>query len=139
MPRRTKKNHNFRIISYDFLSRWSRSLSRWSCNLAVPQPILVVPELWCYQILVWSKREPNPRGVATKKCQKMAKKISDHWIFSKLFLWKYVWIISLKAPGSYLDQFGSNRIFVLLCEGPKPNISLISGCLNPRGTLIYGL
>ena len=29
---------------------------------------------------------------------------------------------------------------VLLCEGPKPNISMISGFLSPGGrTLVYGL
>ena len=35
---------------------------------------------------------------------------------------KYVQIIGLKAPGSYSDQFGSNKVSVLLCEGPEsPN------------------
>ena len=48
----------------------------------------------------------------------------------------YVWvkcveITSLKAPGNYSDQFWSNKILVLLCEGQKPNISMISAFLNP--------
>ena len=40
-------------------------------------------------------------------------------------------MISLKTPGVYLDQFWSDKISVLLCEGPKPNISMISGFLSP--------
>ena len=43
---------------------------------------------------------------------------------------KYV-SIGLKAPGNYSDQFWSNTILVLLCEGPKPNISMIDGLLTP--------
>ena len=43
-----------------------------------------------------------------------------------------------KAPGNYLDQFWSNRILVLLCEGPKPANSMISGFLSPGGTLFMG-
>ena len=37
----------------------------------------------------------------------------------------------MKAPGNYLDQIWSNKISVLLCEEPKPNISMISGFLRP--------
>ena len=35
-------------------------------------------------------------------------------------------------------QFGCNKMSALLCEGPKPNMSMISGILSPRGTLMYG-
>ena len=35
-----------------------------------------------------------------------------------------------KNSGNYLDQFGSNKISVLLCEGTKPNISMISGFVD---------
>ena len=44
---------------------------------------------------------------------------------------KYVSIIGLKVLGDYLNQFWSNKILVLLCEGPKLNASRISGVLNP--------
>ena len=30
------------------------------------------------------------------------------------------WIIGFKALGDYLNQFWSNKVSVLLCEGPKP-------------------
>ena len=40
-------------------------------------------------------------------------------------------MIGLKAPGNYSDQFWSNKILVLLCEGLKPNISTIPGFLSP--------
>ena len=46
--------------------------------------------------------------------------------------------MGLKAPGNYLDQFWSDKILVLLCEGPKPQKSMISGFVEPLGTLIYG-
>ena len=42
-----------------------------------------------------------------------------------------VWIIGLKAPGNYSASFWSNEILVLLCEGQKPNISMISESVNP--------
>ena len=32
---------------------------------------------------------------------------------------------------NYSDQVGSNEISVLLCEGPKPPNSIISGFVNP--------
>ena len=51
--------------------------------------------------------------------------------FVMLSLRKYVEIISLKAPGNYSASFRSNKTLVLLCEGPKPNISMISGFLDP--------
>ena len=47
-------------------------------------------------------------------------------------------MIGLKAPGNYSDHLWSNKIWVLLCEVPKPNIFMISGCLRPAGTLIHG-
>ena len=34
-------------------------------------------------------------------------------------------------PGDYLDQFWSNKILVLLCEGPKPPNSMIYWFLSP--------
>ena len=37
----------------------------------------------------------------------------------------------MKAPGDYSDQFGSNKMSVLLCEGPKPNMFMISGFGGP--------
>ena len=39
--------------------------------------------------------------------------------------------MGLEAPGNDLDQFCTNKISVLLCEGAKPNISMISGFLTP--------
>ena len=48
---------------------------------------------------------------------------------------KDVEIIGLKARGNYSHQFWPNRILVLLCEGPEPNISMISGFLGPGESL----
>ena len=48
-------------------------------------------------------------------------------------------MIGLKAPGNYSDQFGFNKISILSCEGPKPNISMIDGCLSPGEPLIMDL
>ena len=59
------------------------------------------------------------------------------FVIFKVFLWKYIKIIGLKAPGNYSDQFRFNKISVLLCEGPKPNISKMFGFLT-LGPLIYG-
>ena len=47
-----------------------------------------------------------------------------------------VQIKSLKAPGNYSDQFWSKKISALLCEGPKPNISMFSGFVNPWEPLV---
>ena len=55
------------------------------------------------------------------------------------FCRKYVEIIGLKAPGDYSDQFWSNKISVLLCEGAKPNISMFSGFLTPGGPIFIDL
>ena len=46
------------------------------------------------------------------------------------FCGKYAYIIGLKAPGNYLDQFWSNKVLVLLCEEPKPTSFVLSGCLD---------
>ena len=48
-------------------------------------------------------------------------------------------IIGLKAPGNCMDQFWSNKISVLLCEEPKPQVSMISGLLSPRESLFIDL
>ena len=48
-------------------------------------------------------------------------------------------VICLKAPGNYSDQFWCNKISILLHEGPKPNISMISGCLSPGEPLFMDL
>ena len=47
-------------------------------------------------------------------------------------------IRGLKAPGNYSGPFWSNRLPILLLERPKPNISMISGFLDPVGPLFYG-
>ena len=57
--------------------------------------------------------------------------LCDVLSFSNYFYAKYVEIIGLKAPGNYSASFWSNEISVILCEGPKPNISMISGFLEP--------
>ena len=38
-----------------------------------------------------------------------------------------------------MEQFWSNNILVLLCDGPKPNISMISGFLSPGEPLFMDL
>ena len=52
-------------------------------------------------------------------------------------MWKYVEIIGLKAPGNYSDQLWFNEILVLLCEGPKRNISMISGFGIPGAAYLW--
>ena len=49
---------------------------------------------------------------------------------------EYVRIIGLKFPGNELDQFGSNKISVLLSEGPKLQNSMIYGYASP-GELLF--
>ena len=61
------------------------------------------------------------------------------FVICELFLWRYVEIIGLKVPGNYCDQFWFNKILVLLCEGPKPLISVISVFLTPGGPLFMEL
>ena len=60
-------------------------------------------------------------------------------LFPGYFYGKYVEIISLKAPGNYLDRFWSNKIAVLLLERPTPNMFMISGFLTPGGPLFMDL
>ena len=55
------------------------------------------------------------------------------------FYRKDVQIIGSKAPGNYLDQFWSNKVLVLLCEGPESPNSMISGFLNPGEPLFMDL
>ena len=44
---------------------------------------------------------------------------------------KYVYMIGLKAPWNYSDQFWFNKISILLCEGPKPPTPMISSFMDP--------
>ena len=67
--------------------------------------------------------------------EKLKKQFKRCLSFSNYLYGKYVEIIGLKAPGNYLDQFWFNIIPMLLCEGPKPNMFMISGLLNPREPL----
>ena len=53
------------------------------------------------------------------------------------FYGTYVQIICLKAPGNYSDQLWSNKILVLLGEGPTPNIFMISGFLSPGVAFVW--
>ena len=55
------------------------------------------------------------------------------------FAGKYVQITGLKAPGDYSNQFWSDKILVLLCEGPKPPNSMVSGFLDPSDPLFLDL
>ena len=48
-------------------------------------------------------------------------------------------IISLKAPGNYSASSWSNKISVLLYEGPKPPNSVISGFVDPWEPLFVDL
>ena len=47
-------------------------------------------------------------------------------------------MIGLKAPGNYSASFWSNKISVLLCEGPNPNISMIYEFVDPWDPLFIG-
>ena len=55
------------------------------------------------------------------------------------FYSKFMEKIGLQAPGNYSASFRSNKISVLLCEGPKPNLFMISGFLSPREPLFMDL
>ena len=48
-------------------------------------------------------------------------------------------IIGSKAPGNYFASFWSDNFPILLCERPKPNISMISGFLDPQDPLFMDL
>ena len=48
-------------------------------------------------------------------------------------------MIGLKAPGDNSDQFWFNKTSVLFCEGPKPNIFMISGFVRPGGPVFMDL
>ena len=53
--------------------------------------------------------------------------------------WWSVGIFGITCRSSEGNQRSNRfRMSVLLCQGPKPNISMISGCLDPWGTFIYG-
>ena len=54
------------------------------------------------------------------------------------FYGNYVQILGLEALGNYSDQFGLIKL-ALLCEGPKPNISMISGFVDPWDSLFLDL
>ena len=43
----------------------------------------------------------------------------DCLAFAGTFVWTYVEIIGLKTLGNYYDQFSSNKMLVLFCEGPN--------------------
>ncbi len=52
--------------------------------------------------------------------------LCDRLLFLGYLYRKCVEIIGFKAPGDYSDQFGSHKISILLCEGPKAPNSMIS-------------
>ena len=52
---------------------------------------------------------------------------------------RFVQTIGLKVLGDYLDQFWYNKMSVLLCEGPKPPNSMISGFVSPGEPLFMDL
>ena len=56
----------------------------------------------------WEKSQETHRKIVGKITQA----VLCHML--RYFYGKYVQIIGLKAPGNYLDQFGSNKILVLL-------------------------
>ena len=51
---------------------------------------------------------------------------------------KFMEIISLRTPGNYSASFRSN-IFSILWGRPKPDMSMISGCLDPWEPLFMDL
>ena len=50
--------------------------------------------------------------------------------FVGLFLWNYVAIMGFKTSGDYLDQLWSNKILVLLWEGPNHSFLGVSWMTN---------
>ena len=44
-----------------------------------------------------------------------------------------------KTPGTYSASIWSHSFSILLCEEPKPNISIVSGCLDPWEPLVMDL
>ena len=81
--------------------------------------------LCCHVIRQWKNGGKNNLG--------------DSLAFVGYLCGQYVQIIGVKAPGNYLDQFGSNRISVLLCERPKPPNFMIPGFLDPGEPLSMDL
>ena len=63
--------------------------------------------------------------------EKWQKQLNDLWLCHGYAFTKNVLIIGLKAPGNSLDQFSSDEILVLLCEGTKPPNSMIYGSSAP--------
>ena len=56
------------------------------------------------------------------------------------FLWKICLTnIGSKAPGNYLDHFWSNRISVVLWEGPKSQNAMIPGFVSPGNPYFWML
>ena len=51
---------------------------------------------------------------------------------------KFMEKMGLKALGNYSASIRSNNFSILSCEGPKPIMFMISGFLDPVGTLISG-
>ena len=71
--------------------------------------------------------------------EEKGKKSATFGHFVGYFDGKYVWIIGFKVPGNYSYQFWFDKISVLLCEGPKPSMSMISGFLNPWNPVFIDL
>ena len=63
--------------------------------------------------------------------------LSDCLPFVGSFLLNMCYIIGLKALENYSDQFWSHKISVLLCEGPKPQNSVISGISAPGNPYLW--
>ena len=50
---------------------------------------------------------------------------------------KFIEIIGLKAPGNYSASSWSYNLSILFCEGPKPNISMNFGFLDPGNPYLW--
>ena len=60
-------------------------------------------------------------------------------VFVGPILWKICKKLGLKTSGNHSSQCWSNKILVLLCEGPQPPNAMIYGFVSPWEPLFMDL
>ena len=84
-------------------------------------------------MIVYLRLKLSEKGAVTNlaEIRKIGKHRSCVFRHFGLFSWKMCLNNRFKSTRNYSDQFGSNKISVLFCEGPKPNMSMIYVLLSP--------
>ena len=121
-------------FSYD-----SPVIFRWFCE---PMASVLVPKM-CYLACplrqLWHPGGPSidvgalwstRRETLGSRQKSFRRFVVICWVILREICWNNGFK-SLKAPGNYLDRFWSYKISVLLLQRTKPNISMISGFVNP--------